>query len=116
MSVADFTGASNATFSLSLALVTSNTGGNTKKMIASAITFMGTAVGNIVGECAKLHPLRPAEKRHSTDQQAHTPSLNRKRPTTRPVSLSAWSPESPRSVSFTYNHTDTSIAHSCIHL
>ena len=32
----DFTGASNATFSLSLSLVTGNVGGNTKKMVSGA--------------------------------------------------------------------------------
>jgi len=33
--IVDFTGASNATFSLSLSLVTGNVGGNTKKVVSS---------------------------------------------------------------------------------
>lgn len=33
----DFTGASNATFSLSLSLVTGNVGGNTKKMVSNEL-------------------------------------------------------------------------------
>lgn len=47
-----FTGASNATFSLSLSLVTGNVGGNTKKMVASALVFIGVGLGNIIGPYA----------------------------------------------------------------
>jgi hypothetical protein len=50
--IADFTGASNAVFSLALSLVTGNVGGTTKKVIASAVIFVGVAVGNIVGPYA----------------------------------------------------------------
>lgn len=48
----DLTGASNAVFSLALSLVTGNVGGTTKKIIASAVIFVGVAVGNIVGPYA----------------------------------------------------------------
>jgi hypothetical protein len=39
-------------FSLALSLVTGNVGGTTKKVIASAVIFVGVAVGNIVGPYA----------------------------------------------------------------
>jgi len=56
---ADFTGASNATFSLSLSLVTGNVGGNTKKMVASAVIFIGVGLGNIIGPYAFLSSEAP---------------------------------------------------------
>lgn len=43
------TGSSNAVFVLGLSLVTSNVGGTTKKVLASAAIFSGLAAGNIVG-------------------------------------------------------------------
>jgi len=54
-----FTGASNAVFSLALSLVTGNVGGTTKKVIASAVIFVGVAVGNIVGPYAFLESEAP---------------------------------------------------------
>ena len=44
----DFTGASNATFSLSLSLVTGNVGGNTKKMVSEAEIICGRGRDNSV--------------------------------------------------------------------
>lgn len=57
--VEDFTGASNATFSLSLSMVTNNTGGNTKKLLVSAIIFVGVGVGNVVGPYAFINSEAP---------------------------------------------------------
>ncbi|WVF67579.1 hypothetical protein IAT40_002337 [Kwoniella sp. CBS 6097] len=54
-----FTGASNATFSLSLSLVTGNVGGNTKKMIASAMVFIGVGLGNVIGPYAFFESQAP---------------------------------------------------------
>ena len=72
----DFTGASNATFSLSLSLVTGNVGGNTKKMVssaglqtkyfgkliiqvASALVFIGVGLGNVIGPYAFFESQAP---------------------------------------------------------
>ncbi|CAD6567974.1 MAG: hypothetical protein TREMPRED_004142 [Tremellales sp. Tagirdzhanova-0007] len=43
------TGSYQASFVVSLSLITSNTGGQTKKMLVSAIIWLGACVGNIAG-------------------------------------------------------------------
>ena len=43
------TGSYQASFVLSLSLITSNTGGQTKKMLTSAVIWLGACVGNIAG-------------------------------------------------------------------
>lgn len=43
------TGSYQASFVLSLSLITSNTGGQSKKMIVSGIIWLGACVGNIAG-------------------------------------------------------------------
>jgi hypothetical protein len=40
-------------------LVNSNTGGNTKKLMASAITFVGVGLGNVIGPYAFLDSEKP---------------------------------------------------------
>lgn len=43
------TGSYQASFVLSLSLITSNTGGQSKKMIVSGMIWLGACVGNIAG-------------------------------------------------------------------
>lgn len=64
-------------FSLALSLVTGNVGGTTKKVIASAVIFVGVAVGNIVGPYAFI------ESGESTTLRlcVITESSQRRRPT-----------------------------------
>jgi len=59
----DFTGASNATFSLSLSLVTGNVGGNTKKMVSGAgLTNQVSQGADCPGRLStRLHRCRPWE-------------------------------------------------------
>jgi hypothetical protein len=48
------TGSYQASFVLSLSLITSNTGGQTKKMIVSGMIWFGACIGNIAGVSSPL--------------------------------------------------------------
>lgn len=80
--IPDLTGSSNAVFSLALSLVSGNVGGNTKKMIASAVIFVGVAVGNIAGPYAFI-------ARGESSQRELFGADRQKRRFTRPESSSA---------------------------
>lgn len=49
------TGSYQASFVLSLSLITSNTGGQTKKMLVSGMIWFGACIGNIVGPFVSYH-------------------------------------------------------------
>lgn len=48
------TGSYQASFVLSLSLITSNTGGQSKKMIVSGVIWLGACVGNIAGPFVRI--------------------------------------------------------------
>lgn len=53
------TGSYQASFVLSLSLITSNTGGQSKKMILSGMIWLGACIGNIIGPFFYLDSQKP---------------------------------------------------------